>query len=151
MLRVEEAITIGLPVEEVFAYLSDVEHLAEWAAEVQSTTVTETGPVRVGMPFQQTIRIVGRTFEAPMAVTVYDPPRRFEFARTSGPMRARIDFALAPVESGTRVVQTFEGESGGLLRLADSLLAGTMSRQTRANLTTLKTLLESESPVEAVS
>jgi carbon monoxide dehydrogenase subunit G len=149
MVHYDERVTIQRPIEEVFGYLADVERLPEWVASIQRSTVTSPGPVGEGTTFVQTLKLVGRTFEAPMEVHGYQPPRRFEFARRSGPMRARIGFDLTPEGAGTRVVLTFDGDSAGFFKLGDPLLARLMAKQALADLETLKTLLESEVAAEA--
>jgi len=61
-----------------------------------------------------------------------------------GAMRGLIRFTLEETGRGTRVMLVSEGETGGLLKLADPVVARTLKKQFAADLETLKTLLENQ-------
>lgn len=143
MVRIEESVTIERPIEEVFNYLTTIERQPEWVTSMQRSTLTSDGPVGEGTTFRQTVKLVGRTIDADMTVTAYQPPHRYEFEGRSGPMQARIRFDLTPEGNGTRIVQTLDGEAEGVFKLADPILARTVGKQFQADLETLKSLLES--------
>jgi uncharacterized membrane protein len=142
MVRVEESVTIDRPVEEVFAYLADIEKQPEWVSSLLESTKSSDEPTGEGTKYRQKAKILGRRFESTNEVTAYEPPHVYEFQATSGPMHVRIRFTLTSEGQETRVLEVAEGESGGFFKLADPIIARTMKKQLQADLETLKTMLE---------
>jgi uncharacterized membrane protein len=141
MVRVEESVTIDRPVEEVFAYLADIEK--QWVSSLLESTKNSDEPTGEGTKYRQRAKILGRRFESTNEITAYQPPHVYEFQATSGPMHVRMRFTLISDGLETRVLQVAEGESGGFFRLADPIIARTLRKQLQADLETLKTMLES--------
>jgi uncharacterized membrane protein len=143
MVRVEESVTIDRPVEEVFAYLADIEKQPQWVSSLLESTKNSDEPTGEGTKYRQRAKILGRRFESTNEITAYQPPHVYEFQATSGPMHVRMRFTLISDGLETRVLQVAEGESGGFFRLADPIIARTLRKQLQADLETLKTMLES--------
>lgn len=146
MLHVEESVEINRPVEEVFDYVSNVENFPEWAGPPIEAHKEKSGPIREGDGFTMTTKFLGRRFETPYAVTSYEPNRRLSYQGTGGPIPNQewtYTFEETPT-GGTRYTQVVEGEPGGFFRLAGPLLKAALSRQFRADLGTLKDMLEAE-------
>jgi carbon monoxide dehydrogenase subunit G len=152
MVRAEEHITINRPIEEVFAYLSDIERQAEWVSTLSESQKTTSGPTEAGTTYRQVVKVLGRRVESENEVTDYQPPTLFAFRGKSGPMRMGMRFTLTSAgPETTEVTQVAEGASGGVFKLADPMLAPTMKKQFAADLETLKTMLESGIATEAVT
>ncbi len=150
MVRVEEHTTIDRPIEEVFAYLSDIERQTEWVSTLQESQKTTTGPTQVGTTYRQVNKILGRTIEMQNEVTTYEPPTVFAFRARGGPTHMEMRLALTSTgPETTEVTQVAEGESGGLFKLADSIVARTLKKQLAADLEGLKAILESGGASEA--
>jgi uncharacterized membrane protein len=146
MLRVEESVEINRPVEEVFNYVSTVENSPEWAGPPIEVHREGSGPVREGDRFTYIAKFLGRRFETPSEVTSSEPNRRFSYRATGGPIPDQnwtVTFEETPT-GGTRLTQVVEGEPGGFFRLVGPLLERAISRQFRADVGTLKDLLEAE-------
>jgi uncharacterized membrane protein len=142
MVRVEESVTIDRPVEEVFAYLADIEKQPQWVSSLLESTKNSDEPTGEGTKYRQRAKILGRRFESTNEITAYQPPHVYEFQATSGPMHVRMRFTLISDGLETRVLQVAEGESGGFFKLADPIIARTLRKQLQADLETLKTMLE---------
>ena len=150
MVRVEESVTINRPIEEVFAYLSDIERQEEWVSSLSESQKTTSGPTQVGTRFRQVVKLLGRRIDIDCEIAAYEPPTVYAFSGKNGPMTMEMRFTLASEGPATTVRQVAEGQSGGAFKLADPILARTMQKQFAADLETLKTMLESGVATEAV-
>ena len=142
-MRIEESVQINRPVEEVFSYVSTVESQPEWSTSVIEVRKDTPGPPKEGDTFTSVSKFLGRRFETPFRITSIEPNRQFSYHATGGPLPdQRWTFACEEVSGGTRFTQVVEGEAGGFFRLAEPLLQRAAKRQFRANLGTLKDMLE---------
>lgn len=143
MARVEDSIIVNRPVEEVFAYVTDIERFPEWTSFVRNAAKTSDGPVGLGTALRTDLQFLGRQFTSEQVITEFVPNRVFAGQSVSGPLPMTITTTVEPAEGGTRVTQSIEGESKGFFGLADPILEQVGKRQLRAQLGTLKDLLES--------
>jgi hypothetical protein len=81
-----------------------------------------------------------------MEVTSHEPPRRHSDKSMGGPFEQEYTYTFEETAngSGTRLTQVAQGEPGGFFRLAGPLLEMAGRRQFRADLRTLKDLLEAQ-------
>ena len=143
MLHAEESVEINRPVEEVFSYVSTVESQPEWATPPQEVRKDTPGPPKEGDTFTGVAKFLGRRFETPYRITSIEPNRQFSYHATGGPIPdQRWNNTFEEVSGGTRLTLVVEGEPGGFFRLAEPLLERAVKRQFRADLGTLKDLLE---------
>lgn len=152
MVRVEVDTTINRPVEEVFAYVSDIARQPEWVSTLTESRKTTDGPTQVGTTYRQAVKFLGRRMDMNCEITKYESPRLYAFRAQNGPMHMEMQFTLT--EDGpeaTKVMQVAEGESAGFFKLADPILARTMKKQFIADLESLKTMLESGIAEETVT
>ncbi|GAC1472748.1 MAG: hypothetical protein NVS2B16_28660 [Chloroflexota bacterium] len=104
---------------------------------------TSSGPTGVGTTYRQISKVFGRKIEMNNEVTVFEPPHVFEWRGISGPTHMVMRFTLTAEGQGTSVLQSGDGETGGIFKLADPIVARTMKKQFEADLENLKTLVES--------
>ena len=145
-MRVEESVEIDRPVEEVFSYAADPEHFPEWSGIIlEAHKETPQGPIAVGERFTNVAKFLGRRFETPFEVTAHEHNRRHSHRSTGGPLVQEYTSTFEETAGGgTRMRQVVEGEPGGFFRLAGPLLERAGRRQFRADLETLKDLLEAQ-------
>jgi ligand-binding SRPBCC domain-containing protein len=143
-MHVEESVEINRPPEEVFDYVANRENLPEWSAPIQEVRKeTQSSLVEEGARFTSVATLLGRRFETPFEVSVHDPPRRHTDRSMGGPFPQEYTHIFEKVEGGgTRLTEVTDGEPGGFFRLAGPLLEMAGRRQFRADLETLKDLLE---------
>jgi uncharacterized protein YndB with AHSA1/START domain len=142
-MRVEESVEINRPVEEVFSYVSTLESQPEWAGPALEVRKDTPGPLKEGDTFTYVAQFLGRRFETPFQVTSIEPNRQFSYHATGGPLPdQQWTYTWEEVSGGTRYTQVVEGEPRGFFRLADPLLERALKRQFRADLETLKDMLE---------
>ena len=144
MIKIETSVLINRPVEEVFAYVANLENGGEWQTDVQELKQTSEGPLGVGTVWQEVRQLLGRRVEQSNKITEYEPNKKFSY-RQSGtvPVEAMITFESV-AEGETKVTMTGEAEPGGFFKLAEPLVARMAKRQTEANAANLKDILEAQ-------
>jgi uncharacterized protein YndB with AHSA1/START domain len=145
-MHVEESVVINRPPEEVFEYVANRENLPEWSGLVQEVRKeTQIPLVEEGARFTTVAKFLGRRFETPFEVIVHDPPHRHTDRSTGGPFPQEYTHIFEEVQGGrTRLTEATESEPGSFFRLAGPLLEMAGRRQFRADLETLKDLMEAQ-------
>jgi uncharacterized membrane protein len=145
-MHVEESVVINRPLQEVFDYVANRETLPEWSASIQEVRKETQGSLlEEGARFTTVAKFLGRRFETPFEVIVHDPPRRHTDRSLGGPFPQEYTHIFEEVAGGgTRLTEVTDGEPGGFFRLAGPLLEIAVRRQFRADLETLKDLLEAQ-------
>jgi uncharacterized protein YndB with AHSA1/START domain len=143
MITTNVSVQIDRPVGEVFAFVADPANFPLWAgALVKESRQTSPGPVGAGTTFTQMNVLMGRRFVSRMRIVTYEPPHRYEYATTAGPIRFAGHYTFAPANGGTRFTSLDESEPPGLLRYLQPLLQPLAQRQIARNLSRLKAVLE---------
>ena len=146
MATFENTVTIRRAVEDVFAFLADVENIPTWNHAIVEMKKTSPGPVGVGTTYRQ-LRSVPSRSEEGFQVTAFEPSSRLEVHGDIGPFTATISYLLAPTDHGTRLTNVVDLESApGPLRLLAPLAASRVKTAVAANLDALKQLLETGEP-----
>lgn len=143
MIRVELALEIERPPEDVFEYLADVDRVPEWQASAVRTHAD--GPMGVGARIHETRRLLGREAHTELEVSAFDPPRRLTLRTISGPIKVDVDHRLENHRDGTLLHVVAEADPGLMLRLAKPVLERQAEREVRGDFERLKELLESRS------
>jgi uncharacterized protein YndB with AHSA1/START domain len=114
-----ESIEIRRRPEDVFSYVTDPSHHAEWRENVESARLEGGGPLGVGSRMTETRRVGRGERTMTSELTAYDPPRRFAFRGIDGPVRGVGKVTVEPLEDGARSRVTieldFEGHGIGKL------------------------------------
>jgi uncharacterized protein YndB with AHSA1/START domain len=143
-VRFEFAVEIARPVEDVFAYVTDVHNLPRWQRATSEAAWVENGGPRQGARIRQTTAFLGRTAELELEVTAYEPERRFDLRTLKGPVSFTVQHSFEPVDGGTRIQFVGEGRVARLFRLAEGAVAKQAERESRADFERLKSILEAE-------
>jgi carbon monoxide dehydrogenase subunit G len=115
MQRVERTARIAAAPGELFAYVADLDNLAEWQSGVASTRRTSSGELGVGATAHVTRELMGQRMEAPLIVTEYDPPHRLGIGSEVGGVKAAATMELAAADGGQATDLTFAMEIRGSL------------------------------------
>lgn len=134
-------ITINRPIDEVFRYAADVEHVPSWAKPALTREKLTEGPVSVGTRYRAVDQMPGRRLEFIEEVTVYEPNERASFA-LGEPINGEIDARFQPLEDGTSVNFSVALKPTGLMGLLDPVLARPMRRMFEKDLANLKATIE---------
>jgi uncharacterized membrane protein len=147
MVTHEKIITINRPIEEVFAYVSDVKNGPDWQpALVEIRRITE-GPLGVGTQYSGARKFMGRKVESVIQYTTYEPNKKVVFKSISGSSPIVQTVLFEPSAGGTRITSRLEMETSGLLGLAKPLIASSLKREIDSNFDILKDQLETRVPV----
>ncbi|HJU37388.1 MAG TPA: SRPBCC family protein [Gaiellaceae bacterium] len=132
-MRAELTIEIARTPEDVFAYLTDVSNLPAWQAGVKSATLRD-GRVT------EKRTLLGRELRTTLEIVEQDEPRVFTLRALDGPVPFAVRHELEPVDGGTRLTVTAEGDVPGF---AAGLVARRAEKQFRTDFERLKQILES--------
>jgi uncharacterized protein YndB with AHSA1/START domain len=138
MIKVERTITIHRPVDEVFAFLSGVEHGPQYISGQRTAHKTSAGPMGIGTTFATTGKFLRRG--GSNEITEYEPNRRLAWKKATSPW-ATTAWQFEPSGPSTRVTFTQVTEAPGLLRLAKPVMEGRANSQVDHDLGALKELL----------
>ena len=136
MRRVERRGTIPAPPEAVFAYLSDLDHLAEWQSGVVQAARTSDGPLGVGSTALVVRELMGQRVEAPLTITAYRPPTHLAIASEVSGVKAAGFLDLAGMSDGAGTDLTFAMEIHGslLTTFMEPMIAGAAEGEIEASL-----------------
>jgi uncharacterized membrane protein len=141
VIEVEHTVEIDRPVDEVFAYLTDISRLPEWQASAESAELE--GELREGACIREVRTFMGRRAASTLEVTESEPPQRFSLRVVDGPIRYSVEHALEALDGRTRVTFVGRGETRGVPRLMQGAVRRAVERQFVKDLEAFKRILES--------
>lgn len=144
MINVEDSIVINRPIEEVFAYVSDLTNAPAWQTGLIEVRKTTADPLGIGTQFTFLRKFLGQKLEASNEFTAYQPNEIITFITTSGPMPVEGSYLFGAEPEGTRVTCKLAMKPEGFSRLAEPLIAATVRREMSTEFAYLKDLLESQ-------
>jgi len=143
MIQFEISTLIDRPVQEIYTFLSNPLNLPRWQTMILDVQQISKGPMGPGATFSTRGEMLGRRIEGIGEIVEFEPPLKFGYQASAGPITVRVGFALKPVGSGAKVTLSARGEPGGMFKLAEGMLARQVKSQMEENLVRLKRLLES--------
>jgi carbon monoxide dehydrogenase subunit G len=149
MPSAQNSVTINRPVGDVFAFLADGENEKQWRPGVKEIH-REGGAPGVGSIYRQKVSgPMGKTIDADVEITEFEPGRRIAFHAIAGPVRPRGSYVLESAGDGaTRVTFSLEAEVTGAMKLMKGKVQKTMNGEV-AHLDDLKRVLETGPAVDA--
>jgi uncharacterized membrane protein len=143
MISVQVSIVIHRPLEEVFAFLSDLENNLKWRSGMIAARKISEGPIGLGTTYRMINNFFGRQVEGEAVVTEYELNRKYATMNKSGlPIETQRMFE--PVEGGTRVTFAVKAEPlGGFFKIAEPLVASIGKRRLEADARMAKDIIES--------
>src|SRR5579859_6550241 len=103
MIKIERTITIHRPVDEVFTYLSGVEHGPQYISGQREAHQTSAGPMGIGTTFETTGTFLRRG--GSNEITEYEPNQRLGWKTASG-AAGSTTWQFSPSGPSTRVTFT---------------------------------------------
>jgi hypothetical protein len=152
--RTESRMTIASNVNEVWAYLSDVERWPDWAPTVLEGRVRGGGPLQPGSRVEQRAKLMfGLSRSRSQEVTVVEPPTSMAFAGPMGTSRARWGMELKPTgDEQTDAMMWIEVDLMGIMRAVPAgMLKGRVQRVSDIEMVLIKAVVESAARKGAVS
>src|SRR5260370_38929043 len=108
MVKFEVAVEINRPIDEVFAYMTDLTKMPEWNSLVEEVRSSET-PVRRGTKISTRARFLGRKIESTLEVVEHVPNKTFA-QRTDKPFPFTITIVFEAAGQVPRGQAVCEGE-----------------------------------------
>ncbi len=148
-MKVEKSVFINLPPEDIFAYVSNFENLAEWSGVVISARKFSTENALVGTTVRCTIRILGRWLDITYEIVECVPNHYMTFKSITGVAPWHTFYRFETVEGGGTNVSVEEviHFTGGFLGFAEPVITRLVSRQLAHDLLTLKDILENTATI----
>ncbi len=130
MAPIVHTVEISRSPEDVFTYLTDLEHFTEWQEQVVSARRLDDGAMRVGSKASLTRRMGKREQTFTTELTDWDPPRSYAFRGIDGPVRPIGKGTLEPMAdgAGTRFTFSIDFEGHGIGKLLVPLLVRRQAR-----------------------
>ena len=144
MIKNEKSIVIQRPIEEVFAYVSDLQNGPQWQSALLEARRTTEGPLGIGTKFTSVRKFMSQKMEASIEFVAYEPNHKFAIKSTSGSTPFEQSFLFESTAEGTRLTTILELQTSGLMGLADPLISNSLRREMDASFGDLKDLLESQ-------
>ena len=143
VLRRRTSVTIGRPVEDVFAVLSDVEKTATRHPATVEEYWTSEGETRVGSTRRAVAKSWGVRSENEAEVTIYEPGRALGLKSIDSPIPFEIGIQFQEVDEATQVEWDVAMDPSGVFRLFGSSVMNAFMKQLDLGLGQLKTQMES--------
>jgi len=143
MIKIESSILFHRPVAEVFDYLSDFQNGTQWQTGLLGVGRITEGPIGVGTRFTSVRKAMGRKMESGIEFTAFELNKKFTIKSYSGSSPFKQSFLFEDTGEGTRVNTIFELELGGLMKVAEPLIAPGVRREMKADFDNLKEIIES--------
>src|SRR5689334_21006017 len=102
MIQHEVTIHLNRPVEQVFAFLMDINQQPTWQSNLIKSEQLTQGPLGLGSRFREVRRMGKRESEIQGEITAFEPNKRFETKTMTKP-QAMVSYSFAPEQGGTRL------------------------------------------------
>ena len=147
MPTIRQSVMINRPVAEVFDFISDGENASVYDASVTKADQLGNGDTHVGTRWEGATNILGRDFTWITECTDLERDRSVTMKTVTGKVPFQIRLDVSEEHGKTRLVYELNAERGlgGVFgRIAEPIVVRAQTRTVRANLVTLKELLESD-------
>ena len=135
-------IEINRPAAEVFDYVMQVSHDADWRSGIVEAGYSSDGPLGVGTTGFDRIWANGRELVASWTSVEYVPGRLARWTFDSGPLRGSGGYVCEPVADGTRFTLEADVTSTGAFRLLGPIYSLVVRRFNGVDVRRLKSILE---------
>ena len=143
MIQFELSSLIARPLEAVSTYILNPLNIPRWQTSMREIKPLDPGPVGLGSKFQVRNEMLGRKIEGVMEVAAFEPGKKFAMKMNSGPVKVEITFTFKALGDGTKLTLAVQGDTGGMFKLAEAVLANQVKGQMEQNFARLKKELES--------
>ena len=145
MARMEKSVDINRPVEEVFAYATDIKNWPKWHETILEAEQTSPGDLGVGTTFRGKGSMEGRTSEFTGKMTEYHPYKRSCKIMDFGNFTNEDELTFDPTNGGTRFTLAYDVKIRGFAKLLSSRINSAIRKELEQAVSSLKTILETQS------
>jgi uncharacterized protein YndB with AHSA1/START domain len=144
MITIESTEWIDRPVEQVFAFVSDVRNDPQWHTDVLEVEFDTARPLTTGTTFRTRFKPFMGLSEGTGTVTAYEPPRRVVLTQQMGKLEPVLTLTVEPDGGGSRITRRLQMKAEGMLRFMAPFMGGMMRKRSAGFLSNLKRLLEAD-------
>jgi uncharacterized membrane protein len=144
MARIVDSVEIKRPVDQVFAYVTEIKNFPKWIPDMQEAVQVSPGKIGVGTALRGTYKMMGLRMAWTSKITGFEPNKKFGEKISSGSMLSDELMTFDPIADGTEFTFVCDMKVGGVLKLLSPIMAHSMRKQTKTDLAKLKELLESQ-------
>jgi hypothetical protein len=135
-------IVINLPTAEVFGYVMEVPHDAQWRTGVVEAAFTSDEPIGVGTTGFDRVEANGREMVVTWTVFEYEPGILARWTLDSGPIRGSGGYICEKAGDGARFTLEAHVKPTSGYRLLGPIFGMIGRRQNRSDVRKLKAILE---------
>ena len=140
-----DSITIDRPVDEVWAYVTDVTNDPAWHTDILEATKTSEGPIGTGTVWHARFKPAMGISEGDMRVVTFEPDRRQVMKGDIGPMHPTLTYLLEPSDGGTTFTRHVQISVSGWMKIMSPMMGMMLPKQNKGFLANLKRVLEERS------
>ena len=144
MVKNEMSIIIKRPIEEVFAFVSDLKNGPQWQTGLFEVRQITKDPIGLGSQFASVRKFLGRKLEADVEIVTYEPNHKLVIKSPSATVPFEESFLFETVADGTKVTTQVELHPSGFMGLAEPMILGSLKREMESTFGDLKVLLENQ-------
>jgi uncharacterized membrane protein len=123
MATIERTVTTSRPLEDVFAFITNLENFPKFQDGLTEMRVTPAGSTAVGTKATGVRHVLGRRVEQTFEVTENVPNQRFAISAKGGPLTTENRYTFEQADGGTRIKIFFEVR-GGLPMMHGGVIKG---------------------------
>ncbi len=144
MVTNEKIITINRPINEVFAYVSNMENGPKWQPELSEVRRITKGPVKIGSQFSSARKIMGQELVTTIEFVAYGPNSKYTIKSITGPLPFEQTTLFESTAEGTKLTTKIELHPSGDMAQAEPMLRESLKQEMETDFDGLKKLLESK-------
>lgn len=140
-MRIEHAVTLPRPADDVFPWLFDEDKVPRWTSGLETYEKLDPGPLAVGSRIRQSLLVSGQRLSFDLRVVRLDPPRTAESTFETRGFKATQIWTLASSDGGTRVTQVIQAKASLSARLLQPIIEPRLQAKVERDLAALRELL----------
>ncbi len=144
MVRIEGAVVINRPAEEVFDFVADARNEPRYNPRIRRSEKVSDGPIGPGTRFLSHTKAMGWTTGWLIEITEYERPRRLASLIRSSATDIHGTITLDPVGGGTRMRWSWDVKPRGIYKLMAPLIGRMGQRQEERIWRAMKQFLEAQ-------
>ena len=123
MVKNEMSIIINRPIEEVFAFVSDLKNGPQWQTGLFEVRQITKDPIGLGSQLRLYGNL-GRKLEANVEIVTFEPNHKLVIKSPSATVPFEESFLFETVADGTKVTTQVELHPSGFMGLAEPMILG---------------------------
>jgi uncharacterized protein YndB with AHSA1/START domain len=142
MVDRSDSITINRPVEDVFAFVTDVTNDPAWHTDVLEARKASEGPIGLGTIWHSRFKPAMGISEGDMEVVTFEPSRKQVMRGDVGPMHPTLTYLFEPTDGGTKFTRQVHIDISGWMKIMSPMMGMVTRMRNKGFLANLKRVLE---------